>query len=106
MARWQWAFYGSTAEVERLVASLNGASSRESRLRKALPARPPLAAAHGAYAITGGLGGLGLRAALWLAQGCATKVLLTSRGGCSSALPLAVEKVARVLSCDSSDSEA
>ena len=37
--------------------------------------------ARGPYAITGGLGGLGLRAAALLVEGGAVHVLLASRGG-------------------------
>ncbi|MEV4741575.1 type I polyketide synthase [Streptomyces sp. NPDC049555] len=49
-----------------------------------LPVRPedvPLVRDDGAYLITGGLGGLGLLAARWLAQSGAKTVVLTSRRG-------------------------
>ena len=39
LARWQWAFFSNVGDVKRLVASLNGASARESRLKRALRAR-------------------------------------------------------------------
>ena len=39
LARWQWAFFSNVDDVKRLVASLNGASARESRLKRALRAR-------------------------------------------------------------------
>ena len=55
--------------------------------RRATPRRPALAPtgvcalAAGAFALTGGLGGLGLRAAALLVERGATRVLLASRGG-------------------------
>ena len=39
LARWRWSFFSNVGDVKRLVASLNGASARESRLKRALRAR-------------------------------------------------------------------
>ena len=66
---------------------------------------------HGLHAITGGLGGLGLRAAVLLEEGGASRVLLSSRSGRVvrdgqglEAQLRAVGVVATVVACDSADS--
>ena len=54
LARWQWAFFSNVADVKRLVASLNGASARESRLKRALRARLSAEWSTGMAAAAGG----------------------------------------------------
>ena len=69
-----------------------------------------VALACGSYAVTGGLGGLGLRAASLLVEGGACRVLLASRSGLVQrdgqdldAQLHAMEHVATVMRCDNAD---
>ena len=68
------------------------------------------ALARGAYAVTGGLGGLGMRAATMLVMGGASHVLLASRSGFVvrggqglDAQLLSIRPSAAVVACDSAD---
>ena len=98
----------STMEAEaawsgetRCAARLRACAASSMR-REGLP--------RGAYAITGGLGGLGLRAATLLVEGGATHVLLASRSGLVvrggqglEAGLLSLTGAARVVACDSAE---
>jgi len=71
---------GSGAEAE---LAWSGSTRLAARLRRcdAGSASPGVPASSGAYAVTGGLGGLGLRAASLLLRGGVARVLLASRSG-------------------------
>ncbi|WP_216207231.1 type I polyketide synthase [Amycolatopsis aidingensis] len=63
--------------------------------RAELPAEPRQAPVvrDGAYLITGGLGGLGIAAARWLAGAGATRIVLSARRGPSTAARTAIEEI-------------
>ncbi len=95
---------GSTREVERLLAEITadgddqeiawrGSERRVARLVRRLPEAgrgmsalpsPPIRG-DGTYLVTGGLGGLGLRVAGWLAERGAGHLVLVGRSGAASA---------------------
>ena len=88
------------------------AARRVARLRRLITLGAGRAAAHcGAYAVTGGLGGLGLRAAALLVERGAARVLLASRSGRVARDGQGLEAqlrslgaAAEVVACDSAES--
>ena len=84
------------AGVLRCVARLRACAAAS----EVTGAPPP-----GAYAITGGLGGLGLRAAKMLVEGGATCVLLASQGGRVGGPGIDLNRTAsiRAAACDVGD---
>ena len=102
----------AVASLTMLAPTVEGeaacsASSRfVSRLRACTAASSAtMALAAGAYAITGGLGGLGLRTASLLVEGGAVGVVLSSRSGRMGgrALEVATSAAKRVAACDIGD---
>ena len=99
-----------TASILEAEVASHGAAHFVARLRVCTAAvGGNRLVAHGVYAITGGLGGLGLRAAVLLVQNSASKVLLASRSGRSVRDGESVEKLKlmgiaiAVVACDSAD---
>ena len=98
------AFLGSTTEAE--AAWRGDGHHYIARLRvssAALESNTPLAG--GLFAITGGLGGLGLRAASLLVEGGASGVVLSSRSGRMSTSMVDTDRSAamRATACDVGD---
>ena len=96
--------FAPTVEGE---AACSASSRFVSRLRACTAASSATMAllSAGTYAITGGLGGLGLRAASLLVEGGAVGVVLSSRSGRMGgrALEVATSALKRVAACDIGD---
>lgn len=80
-----------------------------------LPGVPPTLDRHGSYLVTGGLGGLGLEIAVWLARRGAGRVVLMSRSADAGARATHAARIARIeaagaevalISCDTGDAPA
>jgi NADPH:quinone reductase-like Zn-dependent oxidoreductase/aryl carrier-like protein len=76
-----------------------------------LPKRTPAVRADGAYLVTGGLGGLGLATARWLAARGAGEIVLTARRAPTDEQKAAVDALSgssrvRIVHCDISDVQA
>ena len=101
----EWQAIDNKFETELSVHGLQGTSMHVARLRsQRVVARQPVAVHNDcAWVITGGLGGLGLRAAHLLARS-ATKLVLTSRSGHVSK-PVAIGAGWDFKACDSADAE-
>ncbi|WP_158881682.1 type I polyketide synthase [Amycolatopsis anabasis] len=85
----------TAAAADDEVAWRNGHRYTRILTRATLPApeRPEPIVREGAYLITGGLGGLGLAAARWLAERGATRIVLSGRRGPSDAASVVLGEI-------------